>query len=244
VPRQAYSEETATIMNRLLHYNMVNSQHTNAQYAQIDDWDIVGKTGTTNDDKDCWYCGMSPYAVMATWTGFDIPDTINDTTRSAKFFKNVMSEYLKDKKSKEYTLSPHVIAATYNPYSGLIISTENVYGQYVGYYVEKNLPAYGEADYEPYDYDYYDRDSDRNSNNNNDEQNNGGNDSGGGSDSGYSGGGDAGGGSAGGDSGYSGGGDAGGGSGDAGGGNGEAGAGNGEAGGNDSGGGGNGEVNA
>ena len=74
VPRQAYSEETATIMNRLLHYNMVNSQHTNAQYAQIDDWDIVGKTGTTNDDKDCWYCGMSPYAVMATTPSTTPPD--------------------------------------------------------------------------------------------------------------------------------------------------------------------------
>ena len=158
VPRQAYSAETATIMNRLLHYNVTNSQHTRAMYAQISGWDIVGKTGTTNDDKDCWFCGLSPYAVMATWTGYDIPSTINDTTRSAKFFNNVMSEYLKNKESKEYTLSPNVIEATYNPYSGLIVSTENVYGKYVGYYVKDNMPGYGEAYYEPYTYDdyYYD----------------------------------------------------------------------------------------
>ena len=116
VPRQAYSAETATIMNRLLHYNMVtNSQHTRAMFAAIPGWDIIGKTGTTNDDKDCWFCGMSPYAVMATWTGFDMPDTITDTTRSAKFFNTVMSEYLKNKEHKEYVLSPNVIAATYNP---------------------------------------------------------------------------------------------------------------------------------
>ena len=156
VPKQAYSADTATIMNRLLHYNIENSQHTRAMYAQIPGWDIVGKTGTTDEDKDCWFCGMSPYAVMATWTGFDIPKTINDTTRSATFFNTVMSEYLKDKEVKEYTLSPNVIQARYNPYSGMIISTEYVYGQYVGYYVKDNKPAYGDSYYTPrhYDSDY------------------------------------------------------------------------------------------
>ena len=154
VPRQAYSTETASIMNRLLHYNVANSQHTRAMYAQIPGWDIVGKTGTTDEDKDCWFCGMSPYAVMATWTGFDIPKTINDTTRSARFFNTVMSHYLEGKEVKEYTLSPNVIQARYNPVSGMIISTEYVYGQYVGYYVKDNMPGNGDSYYEPRNYDY------------------------------------------------------------------------------------------
>lgn len=97
VPKQAYTAETATIMNRLLHYNVENSQHTRAVYAKIPGWDIVGKTGTTNDDKDAWFCGLSPYCVMATWTGFDSPDTISDTTHSAKFFATVMGEYLRSR---------------------------------------------------------------------------------------------------------------------------------------------------
>ncbi len=233
VPKQAYSPETATIMNRLLHYNVTNSQHTRAMYAQIDDWDIVGKTGTTNDDKDCWFCGMSPYAVMATWTGFDVPETINDTTRSAKFFKNVMTKYLEGKKQKDYSLSPNVIAASYNPYSGLIVSTDNPTGKYIGYYVKDNLPAYGESYYDD-DYDYYGRgnyddDDDYTSrgNNNDSYQQNSGYDAGGGA-GGYDAGGgaggyDAGGGAGGYDAGGGAGGyDAGGGAGDAGGGGGEA----------------------
>ena len=147
IPKQAYSGETATIMNRLLHYNVENSQHTRAMYAQIQGWDIAGKTGTTNDDKDAWFCGLSPYCVMATWTGFDSPATISDTTRSAKFFANVMGEYLKDKEQKKYLTSPNVIAATYNPITGLIISTEDVSGKYVGYYTEDNIPAFGSPYY-------------------------------------------------------------------------------------------------
>ena len=155
VPKQAYSGETATIMNRLLHYNIENTEHTRANYARISGWDIVGKTGTTDNDTDCWFCGMSPYAVMATWTGFDSPAHINDTTRSAKFFATVMGEYLKDKEQKEYNLSPNVIAATYNPVTGLVISTDYVSGKYVGYYTEDNMPAFGSAWYEEdYSYDW------------------------------------------------------------------------------------------
>ena len=156
VPRQAYSTETATIMNRLLHYNMetvISTNHTYANYAVIPGWDIVGKTGTTDEDRDCWYCGMSPYAVMATWTGFDIPATITDKTRSAKFFNTVMSEYLKNKEPKDYKLSTNVIAATYNPMTGLVVSTENVTGKYIGYYTKDNMPAFGDPYYEPISYD-------------------------------------------------------------------------------------------
>jgi penicillin-binding protein 1A len=140
-------------MNRLLHYNVANSQHTNASYAQIAGWDIVGKTGTTNDDKDSWFCGMSPYAVMATWTGFDSPRTLSDTTRSAKFFAKVMGEYLKGREKKDYTLSRNVKAATYNPKTGEIISTENVSGKYIGYYTEDNMPGFGDPYYGDFNYD-------------------------------------------------------------------------------------------
>ena len=157
VPRQAYSSETATIMNRLLHYNMetvTSTEHTYANYAVIPGWDIVGKTGTTDEDKDCWYCGLSPYAVMATWTGFDLPDTINDKTRSAKFFNTVMTEYLKNRDAKEYKLSDNVFQATYNPITGLVVSTEVIEGKYIGYYTNDNMPAFGEPYYEPETYDY------------------------------------------------------------------------------------------
>jgi penicillin-binding protein 1A len=109
IPKQAYSGETATIMNRLLHYNVENSQHTRAMYAKIQGWDIVGKTGTTNDDKDAWFCGLSPYCVLATWTGFDNPATISDTTHSAKFFATVMGEYLKNKEQKKSCSLPEFV---------------------------------------------------------------------------------------------------------------------------------------
>lgn len=33
--------------------------------------DIAGKTGTTNDQKDSWFCGFTPEYVAVAWAGFD-----------------------------------------------------------------------------------------------------------------------------------------------------------------------------
>ena len=147
VPKQAYSAETASIMNRLLSYNMTYTQlsHTGASYAKISGWDVIGKTGTTDYNKDSWFCGLSPYATLATWCGFDQPDSISDAGRTVapKFFANVMGKYLEGKEQKEYNLSPNLIEAQYNPYNGLIVTTDYPSGRYIGYYTEDNMPAMG-----------------------------------------------------------------------------------------------------
>ena len=31
----------------------------------------VGKTGTTNETKDVWFVGLTPYFVSAFWYGYD-----------------------------------------------------------------------------------------------------------------------------------------------------------------------------
>ncbi len=38
----------------------------------------AGKTGTTNDKKDGWFCGFSPYYTTAVWVGYDQPKTVAD----------------------------------------------------------------------------------------------------------------------------------------------------------------------
>lgn len=147
IPKQAYSAETASIMNRLLSYNMTYTQlsHTGASYAKISGWDVIGKTGTTDYNKDSWFCGLSPYATLATWCGFDQPDSISDAGRTVapKFFANVMGKYLEGKEQKEYNLSPNLVEAQYNPYNGLIVTTDYPSGRYIGYYTEDNMPAVG-----------------------------------------------------------------------------------------------------
>ncbi|MFY0057029.1 penicillin-binding protein, partial [Acinetobacter baumannii] len=38
--------------------------------------DLAGKTGTTNDYLDAWFCGYQPSRVTVAWIGFDNPRTL------------------------------------------------------------------------------------------------------------------------------------------------------------------------
>lgn len=140
-PKQAYSAETAGIMNRVLNYNMNHCAHTNAYLARVSGWDIIGKTGTTDDDKASWYCGCSPYAALAVWTGYDTPQTIANTSQATILFSKVMTNYLADKEYKEFTLPDTLKQATYCAYSGLLASS-HCSTTFIGYYTDEQMPGY------------------------------------------------------------------------------------------------------
>ena len=61
----------------------------------IEGMPCAGKTGTTNDNKDGWFVGYTPYYTTAVWVGYDIPKTvhtINTTTCPGKIWKDYMGK--------------------------------------------------------------------------------------------------------------------------------------------------------
>lgn len=40
--------------------------------------DMAGKTGTTNDSFDAWFCGYTPKLVGVAWIGYDNPRSLGD----------------------------------------------------------------------------------------------------------------------------------------------------------------------
>ncbi len=67
------SEKTVNYMN----YCLVNATaNGTGKEAKISGITTAGKTGTTNDKKDRWYCGYTGYYTAAVWTGFDTPAVI------------------------------------------------------------------------------------------------------------------------------------------------------------------------
>ncbi len=49
---------------------------TAARAAKLGRKDLAGKTGTTNDFLDAWFCGYSPALVGVAWMGFDQPRSL------------------------------------------------------------------------------------------------------------------------------------------------------------------------
>ncbi|MEP6943518.1 MAG: penicillin-binding protein 1A [Betaproteobacteria bacterium] len=49
---------------------------TAARAMQLGRQDLAGKTGTTNDNVDAWFCGFNAAEVAVAWIGFDQPRTL------------------------------------------------------------------------------------------------------------------------------------------------------------------------
>lgn len=63
----------------------------------------AGKTGTTNDNKDAWFCGYSKYYTTAVWAGCDTPrsvDGLKGSSYPASIWMDFMSDIHKDKKKQ------------------------------------------------------------------------------------------------------------------------------------------------
>ena len=46
--------------------------------AKFGDIPVVGKTGTTENIKDLWFAGTTPYMVRTIWIGADKPTELTD----------------------------------------------------------------------------------------------------------------------------------------------------------------------
>lgn len=68
----------------------------------------AGKTGNTNDDKDRWFCGFTPYYTIACWTGYDQAKPIERgyPYDSTKLFNTVMNAICADKPAATFLKEP------------------------------------------------------------------------------------------------------------------------------------------
>ena len=64
----------AFIMDSML--QDVTRYGTAARAAKLGRNDLAGKTGTTNEHVDAWFCGYSPAMVGVSWVGFDQPKNL------------------------------------------------------------------------------------------------------------------------------------------------------------------------
>lgn len=97
----AMSEKTASYMNYMLSKVMSNGGTGNL--ARLNNMTAAGKTGTTDDDKDRWYVGYTPYYSAAVWYGYDQPRTIaKGLSPALTTWKKVMNAIHKDLPNKNF----------------------------------------------------------------------------------------------------------------------------------------------
>ncbi|TMG85862.1 MAG: penicillin-binding protein 1A [Betaproteobacteria bacterium] len=96
---------------------------TAARAMQLGRQDLAGKTGTTNENVDAWFCGFNASMVAVAWIGFDQPRTLgtNETGAVAALpiWMNFMAKVLKGVPEQPLAPPEGVLVARINPESGL-----------------------------------------------------------------------------------------------------------------------------
>ena len=103
----ATSERVMTTRTRdymldLLQYVTKNGTGTK---ARIDGVEVGGKTGTTSDDNDRWFAGITPDFAAVVWFGYDMPQSLQkfSTNPSLELWHRVMTSVYADLEEGEFT---------------------------------------------------------------------------------------------------------------------------------------------
>jgi penicillin-binding protein 1A len=119
---------------------------------------VAGKTGTTNDNSDVWFIGLTPDLVAGVWLGFDKPTSITAGAAGGSLAAPVWGKML----ARYYAAKPEILtsraAAQWTPPIGVIfgdvdratgeLATEQTPPdrRYTEYFVEGTEPAPLKAD--------------------------------------------------------------------------------------------------
>jgi penicillin-binding protein 1A len=96
---------------------------TAARAMQLGRQDLAGKTGTTNDNVDAWFCGFNASEVAVAWIGFDQPKTLGTQETGAvaalPIWMAYMAKSLKGVPEVPLKTPEGVLVARINPETGL-----------------------------------------------------------------------------------------------------------------------------
>jgi penicillin-binding protein 1A len=101
--KQVYTENAAIGMIDILKGVLTNGTAKSAGWSSKTQ--AAGKTGTTNDNKDGWFCGVTPYYTISVWVGYDNPKELTGLYGASyplKIWNKAMNEYIKDLPAKSF----------------------------------------------------------------------------------------------------------------------------------------------
>ena len=115
-----------------------------ATYCAISGIDVAAKTGTTDDEKDRWLCGFTPYYAAACWYGYDKPEHVDyiggaTTNPAGDLWDSVMTSIHKGKKSARFTKPDGIVTAKVCKVSGCLAES-GCKSTYTEMFTKDNMP--------------------------------------------------------------------------------------------------------
>ena len=112
---------------------------TGRRALQLGRQDLAGKTGTTSDSMDAWFCGFQPTVVGIAWLGFDTPHSLGERETGGgaalPIWMSYMKAVLKDVPEAAYTMPDGMVAARINAQG-----YRDPDGDRMEYFYQENVP--------------------------------------------------------------------------------------------------------
>lgn len=115
---RAMSKETAWLMTNLLQTVVSSGTGTNARVPGVP---TAGKTGTSEENRDCWFCGFTPSYASAVWMGYDAKVNMRDQYGGgypAKMVRSMLQKAHEKKKSVNWTKPKDIVQVSVCSKSG------------------------------------------------------------------------------------------------------------------------------
>ena len=136
------TERVLDVRNAFTMVNMMQdvvNHGTAFRATQLGRKDLAGKTGTTSDSMDAWFCGFQPTVVGVAWVGFDTPRSLGEQETGGgaalPIWMDYMATILKDVPEAVYTMPPGMVVERINE-EGL----RDPEGTRTEYFYQENLP--------------------------------------------------------------------------------------------------------
>lgn len=126
---------------------MTSSTVSSAYDADIEGQTVVGKTGTTQEGVDRWFCGYTPYYTAAIWVGYDDNSTPVNNANHIIMFGKIMEQAHKGLAEGHFKQPSDIVQVEICSQSGLLpvegVCDHDPRGSCIKteYFAEDNVPT-------------------------------------------------------------------------------------------------------
>ncbi len=141
-PISALSEDTATVMNKLLQTVIYGESGTGTSVASsVSNMKLFGKTGTSSSNNDKWFVGGSPYYVVSSWCGYETMQNMpsGNLGIAKSQWSTVMSKIHSGLEVKDFPQSKFAVDRYYCTETGSL-ATVACESKAIGWYKKGKLP--------------------------------------------------------------------------------------------------------
>ena len=136
------ADQVIDVRNAFTMINMMQGVVKNGtaiRAMQLGRQDLAGKTGTTSDSVDAWFCGFQPTLVGIAWMGFDQPRSLGDKETGGgaalPIWMGYMEKALKEVPQAAYAMPDNMVTARINENGH-----RDANGSLFEYFYQENIP--------------------------------------------------------------------------------------------------------